>query len=41
MTFPTGKVDKDQVEDYAKCINVEEAERWLAPVLSHVAGIRP
>ena len=35
--FATGKVDRDQVEDYAKRkgISVEEAERWLAPVLSY------
>jgi 5-methyltetrahydrofolate--homocysteine methyltransferase len=35
--FATGKVDKDQVEDYAKRkgMTVEEAERWLAPVLSY------
>ena len=35
--FATGKVDRDQVEDYArrKGWSVEEAERWLAPVLSY------
>jgi len=35
--FATGKVDKDQVEDYAKRkgMTQEEAERWLAPVLSY------
>ena len=35
--FATGKVDRDQVEDYAKRkgISVEEAERWLAPVLNY------
>ncbi len=35
--FATGKVDNDQVEDYArrKGWSVEEAERWLAPVLSY------
>jgi 5-methyltetrahydrofolate--homocysteine methyltransferase len=35
--FATGKVDKDQVADYAKRkgISMEEAERWLAPVLSY------
>jgi 5-methyltetrahydrofolate--homocysteine methyltransferase len=35
--FATGKVDKDQVEDYAKRKGwtVEEAERWLAPVLNY------
>ena len=35
--FATGKIDKDQVEDYAKRKGwtVEQAERWLAPVLSY------
>ncbi|MHB1115899.1 methionine synthase [Sideroxydans sp.] len=35
--FATGKVDKDQVADYAqrKGWTVDEAERWLAPVLSY------
>ncbi len=35
--FATGKVDKEQVADYAKRKgwSVEEAERWLAPVLSY------
>ncbi len=35
--FASGKVDKDQVEDYAqrKGWTVEEAERWLAPVLNY------
>jgi 5-methyltetrahydrofolate--homocysteine methyltransferase len=35
--FATGKVDKDQVADYAqrKGMTLEEAERWLAPVLSY------
>ncbi|HEY5993368.1 MAG TPA: methionine synthase [Gallionellaceae bacterium] len=35
--FATGKVERDQVADYAKRkgISVEEAERWLAPVLSY------
>ena len=35
--FATGKVDKDQVADYArrKGWSVAEAERWLAPVLSY------
>ena len=35
--FATGKVDKDQVENYAqrKGMTLEEAERWLAPVLSY------
>ncbi|MDD5612434.1 MAG: methionine synthase, partial [Gallionella sp.] len=35
--FATGKVDKEQVADYAqrKDWTVEEAEKWLAPVLSY------
>ncbi|HEY6093330.1 MAG TPA: methionine synthase [Gallionellaceae bacterium] len=35
--FATGKIGKDQVEDYAKRkgMTLEEAERWLAPVLSY------
>ena len=35
--FATGKVDKEQVADYAKRKGwtEEEAERWLAPVLSY------
>jgi 5-methyltetrahydrofolate--homocysteine methyltransferase len=35
--FPVGKIQKDQVEDYArrKGMTIEEAERWLMPVLSY------
>ncbi|MDD4911618.1 MAG: methionine synthase [Sideroxydans sp.] len=35
--FATGKVDKEQVADYAqrKGWTLEQAERWLAPVLSY------
>ena len=35
--FAVGKIDRDQVEDYAarKGIPVEEAERWLAPNLGY------
>lgn len=35
--FGVGKINKDQVEDYArrKGMGMEEAERWLAPVLSY------
>jgi 5-methyltetrahydrofolate--homocysteine methyltransferase len=35
--FATGKIEKDQVADYAKRkgMTLEEAERWLAPVLSY------
>ena len=35
--FAVGKIDKDQVEDYArrKGMTLEQAERWLAPVLNY------
>ena len=35
--FPLGKIQRDQVEDYAarKGMSIEEAERWLMPVLSY------
>ena len=35
--FPVGKIQKDQVEDYAKrkAMSVEDVERWLAPVLGY------
>ncbi|MCK5648898.1 MAG: B12-binding domain-containing protein, partial [Gammaproteobacteria bacterium] len=35
--FGTGKIHKDQVENYArrKGISMDEAERWLSPVLSY------
>jgi 5-methyltetrahydrofolate--homocysteine methyltransferase len=35
--FGVGKIAKDQVEDYAqrKGISVEEAEKWLAPILGY------
>ncbi len=35
--FGVGRIDRDQVEDYAerKGWRVEEAERWLAPLLSY------
>jgi 5-methyltetrahydrofolate--homocysteine methyltransferase len=35
--FGTGKIGRDQVEDYArrKAMSVDEAERWLAPVLAY------
>ena len=37
--FATAKVDKDQVENYArrKGQSIEEIERWLAPVLNYDA----
>lgn len=33
--FGVGKIQRDQLEDYArrKSMNIEEAERWLSPVL--------
>lgn len=35
--FGLGKIQKDQVVDYAarKGMSVEEAERWLSPVLNY------
>jgi len=35
--FGTGKIHKDQVENYAqrKGLSIEDAERWLSPVLSY------
>ncbi len=35
--FAVGKIEKDQVEDYARRKNIKlaEAERWLAPILSY------
>ncbi len=35
--FPVGKIQKDQVEDYAKrkAMSVDDVERWLAPVLGY------
>jgi 5-methyltetrahydrofolate--homocysteine methyltransferase len=35
--FAVGKIDRDQVADYArrKGIGIEEAERWLAPNLGY------
>jgi 5-methyltetrahydrofolate--homocysteine methyltransferase len=36
--FGVGKIERDQVEDYAARKNwtVVEAERWLAPVLNYI-----
>ncbi len=38
--FGVGKVERDQVADYAtrKGMDIDEAERWLAPVLNYVPG---
>jgi 5-methyltetrahydrofolate--homocysteine methyltransferase len=35
--FGVGKINKDQVEDYAKRkgISTDEAERWLSPALGY------
>ena len=35
--FSVGKITKDQVEHYAerKGMSMEEAEKWLSPVLSY------
>jgi 5-methyltetrahydrofolate--homocysteine methyltransferase len=35
--FGLGQISKDQIEDYAerKGMGLEEAERWLAPVLNY------
>ena len=35
--FGVGKIDRDQVEDYAarKAMTIAETERWLAPILSY------
>ncbi len=35
--FGIGKINKDQVEDYAKRkgISIEEAEKWLSPILNY------
>jgi 5-methyltetrahydrofolate--homocysteine methyltransferase len=36
--FGVGKIERDQVEDYAarKGFTIEETERWLAPVLNYI-----
>ncbi len=38
--FEVGKIERDQVEDYArrKGMTLAEAERWLAPVLGYEPG---
>jgi len=42
--FGGGKIERDQVEDYArrKGWSVQEAERWLMPVLNYdpLAAVR-
>jgi 5-methyltetrahydrofolate--homocysteine methyltransferase len=39
--FGVGKIDRDQVEDYArrKSWDMETAERWLAPILNYEPGV--
>jgi 5-methyltetrahydrofolate--homocysteine methyltransferase len=39
--FGVGKIERDQVEDYAlrKSWSAEEAEKWLAPVLNYDPGL--
>jgi 5-methyltetrahydrofolate--homocysteine methyltransferase len=41
--FGVAKIERDQVEDYArrKAMSVAEAERWLAPVLNYVPASAP
>jgi 5-methyltetrahydrofolate--homocysteine methyltransferase len=41
--FGVGKIDRDQVEDYArrKGWTVEHAERWLSPILNYDPGVAP
>ena len=41
--FGVGKIERDQVEDYAqrKGWSVTECERWLAPVLNYIPGSDP
>jgi 5-methyltetrahydrofolate--homocysteine methyltransferase len=36
--FGVGKIERDQVEDYAarKSMSVSEVERWLAPILNYI-----
>ncbi|MDZ5448130.1 methionine synthase [Labrys sp. ZIDIC5] len=40
--FGVSKIEQDQVEDYAdrKGMTVQEAERWLSPVLNYVPGVK-
>ncbi len=39
--FGVGRIDRDQVEDYArrKGMSLREAERWLAPNLAYEPGL--
>ncbi len=40
--FGIGKIDRDQVEDYAlrKGMTVEEMERWLSPNLGYEPAMK-
>lgn len=40
--FGVGKIDRDQVEDYARRMgwSLSEAEKWLAPQLGYKAGVK-
>ena len=41
--FGVGKIERDQVEDYAKRKgwSIAECERWLAPILNYTAHVAP
>ncbi len=41
--FGVGKIERDQVEDYAarKGMSITETERWLAPVLNYIPSQEP
>src|SRR5262249_26132423 len=41
--FGVGKIERDQVEDYAarKGMTVAEVERWLAPILNYIPSRAP
>ena len=41
--FGVGKIERDQVEDYAarKGMSVADTERWLAPVLNYIPSQEP
>ena len=41
--FGVAKVERDQVEDYArrKNMTVAEVERWLGPILNYTPGAAP
>jgi 5-methyltetrahydrofolate--homocysteine methyltransferase len=38
--FGVGRIERDQVEDYAKRkgMSLADMERWLAPILAYVPG---